>query len=167
MQRSTKPDEVPQTPPVSLVMPALSLLRLRRKFRMLLVSKLSRRIDGSTLSVLTKALFPHAATAPSLLPTMPPVLLRPMTLPALWQPETRPDASFFPTMPPTSLFAVTVPVKPQFITVPPLRPTMPPTALSSPVGATVPVMFRSRISASLPVSRKKPQGDCAASRDRS
>ena len=67
-------------------------------------------------------------------------------------------------MPPTWLLALTVPVKPQSIRVPRLRPTKPPTWLSSPLGATVPVIFRLRISASCPVSRMKPQGDWASVR---
>ena len=93
-QTSTKPVEAPATPPVSLVMPALSLCRLLTKFRMLLVSMLSRRSAGSTLSVLTKAALSQPKSAPALWPAMPPVSLRPRTVPAAAQPETRPVASF-------------------------------------------------------------------------
>ena len=158
---------LPQTPPVSVVMPTLSLRRLRIKFRMELVSMASKRREGSTLSVLTKARFSHSVSVPAFSPQTPPLWLRPRTLPEAVLPATRPVASFLPTMPPTWERALTSPLKLQFVIRPRLRPAIPPTMLSSPSVKTEPLMFRLWMLASFPVSRKKPQGDWAELRFRS
>ena len=160
-QPSIKPVLLPHTPPVSVVMPALSLRMLRIKFRMELVSMASKRSEGSTLSVLTKQRFSQPDSAPAFSPQTPPVWLRPRTLPEAVQAVRRPVASFLPTTPPTWERALTSPLKPQFVSIPRLRPTTPPTMLSSPSVKTEPLMFRSWMFASLPVSRKKPLGDWA------
>ena len=109
----------------------------------------------------------QAASVPALEPQTPPVAVRPATEPETVQAVTKPLASFRPTRPPTWLLALTAPVKEQAVTAPRLRPTSPPTMLSSPRGATVPLRFRATTLASGPVSRKKPQGDWALVRFRS
>ena len=166
-QLSINPVEAPATPPVSVVIPALSARRLWIKFRMELVSMLSRRRAGSTLSVLTKQRFSQSLSAPAFSPQMPPVSVRPRTAPEAVQETIMPLTSLRPAMPPTWARASTSPLKLQPVITPRLRPAMPPTMLSSPWVWMLPLMLRSRMSASLPVSRMKPQGDWTESRSMS
>ena len=128
---------------------------------------LSRRRVGSTLSVLTKLRFSQPVSAPAFSPAMPPVCVRPCTVPEALQETIMPETSFLPATPPTWVSALTSPEKLQFVSMPRLSPTRPPTMLSSPRAQTLPLMCRSCISASFPVSRKKPQGDWAEERLRS
>ena len=91
---------------------------------------------GSMLTVLTCALFSQDAMSPKFSPAMPPVMFSPMITPVTVHSVMAPSVLFRPAIPPIFALPVTVPSKWQFITAPWFSPTMPPTVLASPVGAT-------------------------------